>query len=533
MDIRSFNRFTGLSLSVLVTLRVWTKSSLAARRRTLEQRNPILARARALQCAETKELDLLDRRVENSLTPIGRLPTEILVLIFRNTNVVCWYPVSYYAGRNPMKLAAVCHRWFDVIIGPPGACLWTNLAAWYNNRFGYLPAVRCLRTALPRSRPLPFDISLHWHEASISPNSMPVDVQTITHLVASELRRCRSLSVGSVAVFRGLFPLTGRYDHLQELYLNFKLGDQEILPRRKRVSPLCMNSSFPALRCLELSNLYDLTEEAAWILLGNTSLTSKCTELTLYRFYCTLPHFVRLLHMFPNLTSLELENGNDVDEQKLEEMVTNPESAITLPHLRTLRFQDVETAVLLPLFNVPLLTSIYIDRGDNFGNAHISLVPAAYPQLHSLRFDSVDMADVDLAQIAATRGSVRSIRYDSPIDGMLEVLQQLFTYASDPASTPGDPQTVGENADPLVLILVCRDEDYIDEEELRDEDRQFLLQLEALSSIQQLRERVYGSGFRIHIAQKFAQRFPLLMEVVLRFPEFLETVRASWWEDSS
>lgn len=495
--------------------RTSAKATLVARQRKLEQRGHVLAQALDLHREETERLNLLGRRAENALAPIGRLPTEVLMIVFRLLGIVCNFPCTADSQRkgHPIWLASVCYRWSRIVLEPVGASLWTDLVVSSMEGKSSLPAVRSLRAALPRSRPLPLRIELRSDE---SPTAEPsIDVEVIVHLLIPELHRTQSLRVENVPIFASLFPLTGNFEKLERLHLDFLYEFESDYPT---LPALFHHAKFPSFRSLELFRPGPIPEEQIQQAFGSPSFSGAPTRLVLHDFYFSLTSFTQLLRQLPNLTSLEFQDGENSLDDDISQLISDPTGIVQLAALNSLRLEDVASSNLLPLLNYPLLNTLSISLGTPTEDRRFVLVAADHPHLQSVTFDGLRADDVDIASIAASRGSVRRIVYRSSLEEVRDVSSQLFTYAHDVSSRASVPnvQVSPTSTTPLEIWLypfemVSEEDGYSD----------LLLNLEALWTAQQLRERVYGSNFRIHLPPHVAAYSLAFAELVSRFPDFL------------
>ncbi|KAJ7759128.1 hypothetical protein B0H16DRAFT_1534470 [Mycena metata] len=95
-------------------------------------------------------VDADTRKYGNRLSPLGRLPTEILTIIFTFTSL----PRGPTAQPAPWTVSAVCTRWRAVVISHPLSWTFIDL----RSRCRASLHVRRLKTQLRRSRNLPLDV---------------------------------------------------------------------------------------------------------------------------------------------------------------------------------------------------------------------------------------------------------------------------------------------------------------------------------------------------------------------------------------
>ncbi|KAJ7752783.1 hypothetical protein DFH07DRAFT_774308 [Mycena maculata] len=107
--------------------------------------------------AERESLDIQIHKHEGALSPLRRMPIEILSLIFTYTMP----PYRRYAESAPWRVSAVCARWRTIALSQP--CFWTTIVI---DRFR--PTDRLsLETQLSRTGNLPLHIAFDCEDVTI------------------------------------------------------------------------------------------------------------------------------------------------------------------------------------------------------------------------------------------------------------------------------------------------------------------------------------------------------------------------------
>ncbi|KAF7365084.1 F-box domain-containing protein [Mycena venus] len=101
---------------------------------------------------ESDALDVEICKHQGGLSPLRRMPTEILSLIFTFT-----LPPHPRAESAPWTISAVCSRWRAIVISQP--CFWSFIQLDYHSEFSPITSFR-LETQLRRSGELPLKIEI-------------------------------------------------------------------------------------------------------------------------------------------------------------------------------------------------------------------------------------------------------------------------------------------------------------------------------------------------------------------------------------
>lgn len=471
-------------------------------------------KAMALQREEQACLDLLDKRLCNFSNPIGRLPNELLAQIFRvvqRTRGPLWPTPDF----NPRVLAAVCHRWMSFILSTSGAFLWTDIDVIYEPADPPLSAVNALRSALIQSRPLPVAVSIGCNKPSSFPDPEAVEIKSMIYLVASDVSRYQKLSIFDVHTYKHLFPLTGHFENLTTLSLDFgELG----FPNHS----LFHHASFPVLRDLHISDLYLTDAENGHVHFDYEPLTSHCTQLLLMNITSEPDELVEFLRHFPILTSLRIKWDNWWDEQDPLEMAFDPGHMVTFPVLQLLELNGGDSISLMHLIIAPVLEIVSL-HGPNSAIDH-SIPIGNYPRLQSLEVCEVNMSVLQLAELIASPGSVSSIFFRTSPVNLAEALLQMCTSARQISSSSANEGRWNaqnrENATSVVLHLDFYN-GWNDDGEDSKIQTSVIVQLDALSTIDRLRKSAYGSGFRVHLSESFMEH-PQAARMLAQFPGFLK-----------
>ncbi|KAJ7461547.1 hypothetical protein FB451DRAFT_485403 [Mycena latifolia] len=216
----------------------------------------LTAQIRELTRMREKERSIL-ATLRLMVVPIGKLPTELLVEIFKDvvyTPPLSNAPVSFYseifnpearaALRKVLRLAQVCPYWRHIVHSSPQ--LWVEgvvavqLDGKKTSTDTYLSGLKDL---LSRSSPFPISVSLAQNEKVTV--SSEASASTCARSMLPTARRWQNLRLimVSLAHFNGLAP--GTFDTLERLQIQTNLGPTE---------PVVAFQSSPRLRSLTIGN---------------------------------------------------------------------------------------------------------------------------------------------------------------------------------------------------------------------------------------------------------------------------------------
>ncbi|KAJ6620531.1 hypothetical protein B0H10DRAFT_1079841 [Mycena sp. CBHHK59/15] len=109
------------------------------------------------------------RKHQGTRSPLRRLPTELLSLIFAFTNIPA--PALFEFRSPPWNLGQVCIRWRAIVLAQPA--LWCSI--YFDSRDRYQTKFR-LETQLQRAGRLPLDITFLMHKQDASNTAKRIDM---------------------------------------------------------------------------------------------------------------------------------------------------------------------------------------------------------------------------------------------------------------------------------------------------------------------------------------------------------------------
>ena len=301
------------------------------------------------------------RTKRNALSPISRLPDELLATVFifyaRQYHISKWAKVETLRFRTPppqvplwVGVSYVCRRWRIVALGCP--TLWTYVffvsRAWMTvllQRSQMAP----LRVRIDLAMP-PYEIHLQTTESRRTLDSLAMLEMLFEHLPRMEEFRIRGLSAG---VVRKIIPkLIVPAPLLQSLQITVLSSRHSLasLDNPPPMLPVVFSRSTPKLRSLHLSRV-----DIAWNSLTLTGMTSlRLSSVPRLR---TMQELSPILSQNPHLTDLELEDVFPRSSSLIQDPLTEK---ITLPCLSRLSIMAAipETVHFLSYVHVPLTTEI-------------------------------------------------------------------------------------------------------------------------------------------------------------------------------
>ncbi|KAJ7864031.1 hypothetical protein B0H13DRAFT_1088406 [Mycena leptocephala] len=290
-----------------------------ARMTVLDSRLALLQSSFSKLLEERDELDIEIRKYEGALSPLRRLPTEIISLIFTFT-----LRLRVNDESAPWTVSAVCARWRATVIFQP--CFWTSID--YNHDVKSTNRFR-LETQLQRSSELPLTIDFSTEDTS----TLSSGDTHMLQILCKHARRWKRISVSGPG----------------ELY--FKLAtfiqDQLALLRKltiemeyDEVPPLDIFANTPSLQEVTVNKLlwpYDADLVLPW------------SQLLRYFGSNTWDGHLRALQGATNLVDCSLE---------IQGTSALPLRPILLPHLLRLSLSQPE---FLECLETPALLELYCD----------------------------------------------------------------------------------------------------------------------------------------------------------------------------
>lgn len=233
--------------------------------------------------------DVLARRHANSLQPISRLPTEMLVKIFTHTED--FELRDKYMSYRWIKILHVCHLWYTIGICHP--TLWTTVIL--------TGGPECLMEMLARSRGLPLDIYTDYGYDDHDFTEPETPLEMFGPLLA-EIHRTRTFAGFAGDEWQLMEGQSQSAGIMEELVL-WKLGDGDL-----DLSKL-FKDGFPALRDLQLGFDY---------FSGNITQVPNLRALTLWTedqwdsdefpVFVNVPNLLRSLEQMPLLQDVTLRD---------------------------------------------------------------------------------------------------------------------------------------------------------------------------------------------------------------------------------
>ncbi|KAG9045776.1 hypothetical protein FS837_005664 [Tulasnella sp. UAMH 9824] len=184
---------------------------------------------------EPDNVKILLKRQHNACLPISRLPTELLIAIFRST-----LPPVEDAWQMPhappiSRLISVCHTWRKTTLGTPA--LWTVVSSW--DSFSHV------ERALLLSNPMPLDVVYHCH------GPVNLDLTSFFKAVSQTSPRWRRLDItynGTLEELEWMEDVSASM--LENLYLEFDPEEDDWSPPRPL--NLFKGSPLPKLQMITL-----------------------------------------------------------------------------------------------------------------------------------------------------------------------------------------------------------------------------------------------------------------------------------------
>lgn len=347
----------------------------------------------------------------------------------------------------------------------------------------------------------------------------PPAVQTLTHLITSEAKRCRVLSISCLTSFRSLLPLSGSWPILSDLTVEFPEDKTDVFPLFPE------EARFPSLRQLALSpETGGLSVDHIDGYFANSSANARFTNLRVEEMEVTPEELVHLLSKFPNLiTRIALL---DISLR----VVPPPTLQITsLLGLCTLRLEQCDDPTkFLTRIHAPRLQILQIIHTNTEVFRH-------FPDLLTLELKGGAGFNVGLVDIITSRGTTpSSVYYGLPIKKLSARLCDLVASLRSRSLIAGSVERFASHGDPFwadrpITLSIAALRQWLKPDEMpegsSDEVAGFLLELESLAILLEARKQIHPVRFRLHLTQRMIEWWPVIAETVSRFPDFLEVRR--------
>ncbi|KAF9232495.1 hypothetical protein BU15DRAFT_81182 [Melanogaster broomeanus] len=267
----------------------------------------------------------------NALSPVSRLPHEILATIFLY-QAYSFYQDPRYSGTwgaPPWaNVSYICRHWRDVALNT--SSLWSFL---------FVSPPRWTKELLSRTNMLPLRIRInvrYWtRKEMIFLEQVTTDVTRIQDL---SLKLPRNLTEGVISKLSKPAPLL----HTLRLFVT-QTGTESVL-----VPDALFSRETPALRTLELYRCH-----VPWSSPIFTALTTLRLRDIASSSQPTIAEILAMLRHMPDLAHLYLENALPSAQDNLHSRHSLPSECFDLPHLSLCCRRDVFTGSYTPLY--PLL----------------------------------------------------------------------------------------------------------------------------------------------------------------------------------
>ncbi|KAF7356223.1 hypothetical protein MVEN_00953700 [Mycena venus] len=325
---------------------------------------------------------------EGTLSPLRRMPTELLSLIF----VFAFRPArDARQNSTPWTASQVCHRWRAIILSQPS--FWASIDLDFRRMRGsHTKTTFGLETQLKRSGNIPLDIDFgcRWERES-SEQELDLLKVLVQHCARWEKIRIQGpLSLSSdLASIRGNLPLLRKLQVLLEP------------PPRHEAHSLDVFELAPSLREASV-NMVDYWQAVVDVRLPFSGLLQ-------YAGRNTWDGHLSVLHSASNLVECAL----DIEE---DDRFTISTTMVALPHLLRL---SLSNSKLLDCLDVPQLEELYCSSHSN----HLSSLFRRQPpqQLRKL----VLFFPASVIDIAGTLRSVPTIT-EMGVSVRAEAFDELF-----------------------------------------------------------------------------------------------------------
>ncbi|KAJ7625645.1 hypothetical protein FB45DRAFT_1060310 [Roridomyces roridus] len=330
------------------------------------------------------ERDALDEAICNhvvALSPIRRMPTEIISLIFTH----CVENGAIFVDNAAWTLSAVCSRWREIALSP---VYWTEISTWVD-----LPIPK-LETILARSAILPLDI----YFCSESDGLMS-ELETATlQLLVQHCERWEYVRIsGPTQVYSIVESVGPRFSMLRTLDYDIYYSGVTPAPYQ-----LDIFRSAPQLEEVLVNRGYWFTP---------VILDLPWNQLTTYRASSEWSGLSALASAV-NLVECTLDMGED------EEPAVRPATVMHFPRLLRL---GVSHGRVLPYLHTPVLEELYCKDGNSTNRVSDVTFPRT---LQTLVFEADTDHDFDLMGILEALPSLESLTISSalPADSVCKFL---------------------------------------------------------------------------------------------------------------
>ncbi|KAJ7314406.1 hypothetical protein DFH08DRAFT_895367 [Mycena albidolilacea] len=367
------------------------------------------------------------RKYEAALSPVHRMPTELISLIFTFTLP----PFATSDGlssiqEGPWLLSAVCSRWRAIVLSQP--CLWATICLDFTYEDWQSPSFELLQSRLEahleRSKQVPLHITFRafWHEAHCRERELRV-----LYLLALHSDRWETISfTGSAMLYYHLDSIRGNLSLLRAI--DIRVRQEHCVPRG---GPLNIFDSCPRL-------------QEAFI---NPGRYGGDRPLAVDLPFSQLRRYSGSNSWANHAYALRSTSSNLVD--CVLHLIGSPapsESPIFLPHLRRL---SVSSTNLLELLDTPALEELYSHH-----SVHLPVFLARVPQLRKLFVADIPSAEHLERILRATPPTVAELCLHLPVQ-FASHLFAILGVGCRPPKQDGDGHGVPAPALALRALSLC------------------------------------------------------------------------------
>ncbi|KAJ7646947.1 hypothetical protein FB45DRAFT_184477 [Roridomyces roridus] len=364
-------------------------------------------------------------RLQWSILPMGKLPTELLVEIFA-------YSILDQ-GDVPLRLSHVCRYWRRIINSTPK--LW-NQGVMDVHLTGNTVAetyAKTLAALLARSAPLPVSISFKQHaQHAVDKINLMEIAKHVFHAISATISRWKHLSM-DVNSFKLLTDLPeGSFPILESLDAEYDTYG--------RVAPLGTFSSAPKLQNVSLFLHGSRTYNPRLLLLPWTQLTSlKLTYFSPSACLATILQCTRLVSA--DLTTSEWD----------EPMPASPPVITTLPSLAVLHISfelgNDDVGLVSPFFAplaLPALHTLALTFDPTpsvlWPTAELSAFQSRSPHLRNIKLQHASITSSELASLLRLAPETTELTLHGCSDAVDDPLLDQLTYHKDTDAPPLAPR---------------------------------------------------------------------------------------------
>jgi hypothetical protein len=377
----------------------------------LATRGAILGRILLAHTAHQKGLDVIERRLENIATTVGRVPDHVLMCIFTMARFECDVP--------PEVLASVCHRWMAVVHGAYGAPLWSkiDLIVGYQDEAITLAERTIRHLERSRNHPISYNLGVGVDEY-VSTDS----INLLRSVMGASMSRCTELIVDSFHMFESWFPLDGplilKKLEIRDSGLNVFEASPALLPE----------AGCPSLSELRLIIRGCPAEGFVSSVLSNVS---QCASIT----HLHIDVEDAVLEVRDALGSFhDIEHLVWHDSWAMEEADEGEAVALLLPKLERLDLHDHNEHRALSGLSAPMLRCLKLSKYNTDNLAHKTLLsPVRFPNLEAL-WCSVEGQNMSrIAGVITTHPKLRNIWWRIPVHSLSNCIHTLSSLLSKDA----------------------------------------------------------------------------------------------------